>query len=124
MLATALGAYLAEFGIIAPQGIHRVEKLAGQIESPSVPPLVREVLGCLIEQLRAVWARIAALEKRLVAVHRANAMSRRLACIPGVGPITAMAIPNTVHDSPATFFKKALHVLLRKTHACLIPPHS
>ena len=29
MLATALRAHLAEFGIIAPQGIHRIEKLAG-----------------------------------------------------------------------------------------------
>lgn len=28
MLATALRAHLAEFGIVAPQGIHRVEKLA------------------------------------------------------------------------------------------------
>lgn len=30
MLATALRAHLAEFGIIAPQGIQRVEKLAAQ----------------------------------------------------------------------------------------------
>jgi len=28
MLATGLRAHLAEIGIIAPQGIHRVEKLA------------------------------------------------------------------------------------------------
>jgi transposase len=34
MLASSLRAHLAEFGIIAPQGIHRVEKLAAEVHSP------------------------------------------------------------------------------------------
>jgi transposase len=39
---------------------------------------------------------------RLVALHRADEVSRRLASMPGVGPITAMAIANTVPD-PSMF---------------------
>lgn len=102
MLATALRAHLAEFGIVAPQGIHRVEKLAAEVHDPAVPPLAREVLMLLVNELASVWPRIEALEKRLVALHRANAVSRRLASIPGVGPVTAMAIASTVPD-PAVF---------------------
>ena len=45
MLATALRAHLAEFGIVAPQGIHRVEKLAAEVRDPAVPPLAQEALS-------------------------------------------------------------------------------
>jgi transposase len=98
MLATALRAHLAEFGIIAPQGIHRVEKLAAEVRHPSVPALAREALMLLVDELASVWKRIETLEARLVALHRADEVSRRLASIPGVGPITAMAIANTVPE--------------------------
>jgi transposase len=101
MLATALRAHLAEFGIIAPQGIHRVEKLAVHVHDPAVPPLAREVLMQIVGELASIWQRIDALEVKLVALHRTNEVSRRLASIPGVGPITAMAIANTVTDASA-----------------------
>jgi transposase len=101
MLATALRAHLAEFGIVAAQGIHRVEKLAAHLHEPSVPPLAREALMLIIDELASIWRRIDAVEARLVALHRTNQVSRRLASIPGVGPITAMAIANTVSDPSA-----------------------
>lgn len=102
MLATALRAHLAEFGIVAPQGIHRVEKLALEVHDPAVPPLARQALMLLVDELASVWRRIEEIEKRLVALHRADEVSRRLASIPGVGPITAMAIASTVPD-PSMF---------------------
>lgn len=98
MLATALRAHLAEFGIIAPQGIQRVEKLAAQLHDPSVPPLARDALNLLVEQLASTWKQIDTIEMQLIAIHRTEAVSRRLASIPGVGPITAMAIASTVSD--------------------------
>lgn len=98
MLATALRAHLAEFGIIAPQGIHRIEKLAAQVHDPAVPPPAREALKLLVAQLASTWRQIDEIEKKLVALHRTEAVSRRLASIPGVGPITAMAIASTVPD--------------------------
>lgn len=101
MLATALRAHLAEFGIIAAQGIHRVEKLAAHVHEPSVPPLAREALMQIVDELASIWRRIDAVEERLVALHRTNPVSRRLVSIPGVGPITAMAIANTVTDPSA-----------------------
>lgn len=101
MLATALRAHLAEFGIIAPQGIHRVEKLAAQVHDPAVPGLAREALMLIVNELASVWRRIDALEMRLIELHRANEVSRRLASIPGIGPITAMAIASTVSEASA-----------------------
>ena len=102
MLATALRAHLAEFGIIAPQGIHRVERLAAEVHDAAVPPLAREALMLLVDELASVWRRIDALEKKLVALHRTNELSRRLTTIPGIGPITAMAIASTV-PNPSMF---------------------
>jgi transposase len=98
MLAAGLRAHLAEFGIIAPQGIHRLEKLASEVHNPAVPSLARESLMLLIDELAGIWKRIEMIEARLVALHRADEVSRRLASIPGVGPITAMAIASTVPD--------------------------
>jgi len=46
----------------------------------------------LIDQLRTFRGEIARVEKRIVAWHRASDASRRLATIPGIGPITASAI--------------------------------
>jgi transposase len=52
----------------------------------------------LIDQLRTFRGEIARVEKRIVAWHRASDASRRLATIPGIGPITASAIAAAVPD--------------------------
>ena len=61
-------------------------------------PVARQALGMLVEQLRSVQARIKALEATLLAWHRCNAASLRLATIPGVGVITATALVATIGD--------------------------
>src|SRR5437879_5975826 len=60
---------------------------------------VRQVLAAQLEQIEAA---IAALEKQLMAWHKTNAVSQRLASIPGIGPIIATAIATTVAD-PGVF---------------------
>jgi len=75
MLATALRAHLAEFGIIAPQGIHRIEKLAAQVHDPAVPPPARDALKLLVAQLASTWRQIDESEKKPVGgavEHRGN----------------------------------------------------
>ena len=57
----------------------------------------------LVAELASISRRVETIEARLIALQRANDVSRRLASIPGVGPITAMAIANTV--SHPTMFK-------------------
>ena len=60
-------------------------------------------LHSLVDQLRIIRVEIAKVEKRIVAWHRDNDVSRRLATIPGIGPITASAIAAAVPD--ATLFR-------------------
>jgi hypothetical protein len=66
-----------------------------------VPALAREALRGLIAELHALEQRIEAVEAVIVREHKTNAVSRRLASIPGIGPITASAIAATVADPSA-----------------------
>ena len=64
-----------------------------------LPDTVRYALRALVAQLDEVEERIREIEAQLLAWHRIDETSRRLATIPGVGPITASAIAATVADS-------------------------
>jgi transposase len=101
MMANALRGHMAEFGIIAPQGLKAVRELGELLEDPQVcvPDAARATLRTIIGQMAELEASIRDIEKRLVAWHRADETSRRLATIPGVGPITASAIAATVSDA-------------------------
>jgi transposase len=104
-LANALRGHLAEFGVVVAQGIGRVRELVTLLAGTNddrVPPLAREVLLTVVMQLREVEQKITELERQLLTWHRTNEVSRRLATIPGVGPITATALVATVGD-PAYF---------------------
>ena len=84
MVINALRGHCAELGLIVAQGPSKVEELVAIIEDPDdgrLPPLAREALGMLVEQLRSAQARIKALEATLLAWHRSNQASRRLATI-------------------------------------------
>ena len=50
-------------------------------------------------QLRALASEINRLEAQILAWHRTDDASRRLATIPGIGPITASAIAAAVPDA-------------------------
>ncbi len=69
----------------------------------TIPALARAVLHAVVDQLRVVRAVIANIEKRIIAWHRTDDASRRLATIPGIGPITASALSASVPD--ATLFR-------------------
>jgi len=100
MLVNALRAHMAEFGIIAPQGLRHVEDLVGQLaeEQQRLPELARSILRVIAEQLDDTKARVHEIEVRLARWHRDNAVSRLLATIPGIGIMGATAIAATVTD--------------------------
>src|SRR2546425_10250101 len=105
MLVNALRAHLAEFGIVAAQGLRNVGELIAIVRDDGdtrLPDVARQVLQVLAAQLEQIEAAIAALEKQLMAWHKTNAVSQRLASIPGIGPIIATAIATTVAD-PGVF---------------------
>jgi transposase len=101
-LVNALRAHLAEFGVVAPQGLRHVGKLIAIVRDDSdarVPALARAVLQVLGTQIEQLDTALAALEKQLLAWHKSNPVSQRLATIPGIGPIIATAIAATVVES-------------------------
>lgn len=101
MLANAVRSHLAEFGIIDAQGeagLGRLIAIAVDAGDPSLPAVAREALAMLAAQLRDAEAKIEALDKEILAWHRADEASRRLATIPGIGPVTASAIIATIGD--------------------------
>lgn len=101
MLVNALRAHLAEFGVIAPLGLRHVDKLIAIVRDANdrrLPDLARQVLQVLAAQLEQIAAAVAALEKQLIAWHKSNPVSQRLATIPGIGPIIATAIAAMVVD--------------------------
>jgi transposase len=100
-LVNALRAHLAEFGIIAPQGLRNVGRLIAIVREEGdaqLPDLARQVLQVLAAQIEQLEAAVAAIEKQLMAWHKSNPVSQRLATIPGIGPIIATAIATTVTE--------------------------
>src|SRR6476661_3129860 len=101
MLVNALRAHLAEFGVIEPQGLRNVRKLIAIIrdeEDARLPSLARQVLQVLAMQIEQIEAAVTVLEKQLMAWHKSNPVSQRLATIPGIGPIIATAIAAMVAE--------------------------
>jgi error-prone DNA polymerase len=97
MLANALRGLASEFGMVVPQGFARLGELMALVEA-GVPATARQALRALHDQFRVLGERAAALEAAIVAHTRQDETARRLATIPGVGPITASLIAATVVD--------------------------
>ena len=103
MLINALRAHLAEFGIVAAQGVRPMAALIERVfgadrEASEIPPLARTALEPLVAQLMDLQPRIKTLEAELLTWPRQSKKSRRLETIPGVGVITATALAATVTD--------------------------
>lgn len=101
MIVNALRAHLAEFGIIVAQGIQNMPKVVAIIADDTdqrLPSLARETLASMAAHYADLKRQISSLEARIVAWHRSNEMSRRLATIPGIGPIAATLLVSTIAD--------------------------
>jgi transposase len=98
-LINAVRGHLAEFGLVAPRGPWNVPLLLASLEEDErVPEPARQVVQLLAAQLEDVGRRIAEIDGRITAWHKDNPVSRRLATIPGIGPLIATAIVATVPD--------------------------
>jgi transposase len=101
MLVNTLRGHMAELGVIAPAGINRVGDLIAALlgeGNAKLPKLARQALQSIAAELEALDDRVKEVEAAILIWHEENEASRRLAKIPGVGPITASAIVATVTD--------------------------
>lgn len=104
-LINALRAHLAEFGIVVGQGVRNIAALEDVLMTNAddrIPPTGRAALVPLVHQIHALEDQIAVLDKEIHRLHMVSAVSRRLATIPGVGPLIASAIVASIGD-PAMF---------------------
>lgn len=100
-LGNALRSHLAEFGHIFPQGRIGLAQAAAMIRESTgedLPVLARQVLLTLADQMDDLKKQIGGLDRQMLAWHRANDHSQRLATIPGIGVVTASAILAAIGD--------------------------
>lgn len=100
-LVNMIRGLLAEFGIETARGLHHALELAARLadgQAPEVPELAQRVVAGLARQIGALQVQLAMLEKELLAWHRSNELSQRLATIPGVGVVSATALAASVTD--------------------------
>jgi len=93
-LVNALRACLYEFGHVVPQGLHQLGKIKGILDEPNsdLPELMRNECGDLMKQIAEKTVRINARTAKIKAVAAEADAARRLQTIPGVGPLTALAV--------------------------------
>jgi transposase len=92
-MSNAIRGYAAEFGLTAAKGIDKIEPLLARIAADeTLPALARELFAMHGREYAHLQAELKKVEAKLMAWHRANADSRRLAEIPTIGPIGATAL--------------------------------
>jgi transposase len=100
--ANQIRGLLGEYGIVIPQGIcHISKRLPGILEDgeSDLPGMFRQLLQRLGEHLKELDRQVGELELQIQAWHREHDASRKLAQIPGIGPITASALVASIGDA-------------------------
>lgn len=93
---------LSEFGIVIPKGIEAIAKRIPEILEDGengLPGTMRRLLERLADNLKEMDRQEKELDAQIRAWHNENEASRKLAEIPGIGPITASALVASVGDA-------------------------
>ena len=108
MLANAMRGLATEFGLTVPKGIQKLDELMTLVNSDDViPSQARQAITGLHDYCNDIQEGIETFEAEIVAHARGDDTARRLATVPGIGPITASLIAATVGD--IGLFKTARH---------------
>lgn len=93
-LVNALRGVLYEFGYCVPQGIGHLKRIKTILDEPNsdLPALVREECQDMLTQIAEISARIDTHTKTVKCLAEETDKARRLQTMPGIGPITALAV--------------------------------
>lgn len=93
-LINALRAHLAEFGSIAPKAATSIKRLKKVLDDPEngLPQVVTDIGSVYIDQIATLSEQIGKLERQVRIEAARDDNARRLQTMPGIGPITAMAV--------------------------------
>ena len=99
MLANALRGLVTEFGLTAAKGIGKLSELMALVDTDeAIPDSARRAVKELYNQCDRLAGSVEAIEAKIVVHARGDERARRLATIPGIGPITASLIVASVVD--------------------------
>ena len=101
-MANTIRAHLAEFGItesIGRMGLYRLIDILVADEDERITEVTRRAMMPLVEQYRLLQEHILDLDRQVMAWHRSSDVSKRLATILGIGPLTASALVASVGDA-------------------------
>ena len=123
MQVNALRGHLAELGIVRGKGVGKASQLMRLVQDAgddALPAKMRQQLQHLVELVRDLHRRLAEIDRELGELAREHPAARRLATIPGVGPITATALVVAISDIGR--FRSGRHLaaylgLVAKQHA-------
>jgi transposase len=106
MLANAMRGLATEFGVTVPKGIRKLDELMALVDADEViPQQAKQAITGLHDRCNDLSEGVETFEAEIVAHARRDETARRLATIPGIGPITASLIAATVVD--ISLFKTA-----------------
>ena len=92
--ANQIRGLLAKFGLVMPKGMAALkQRLPDTLEDAEngLPDACRELMQTLSAHLNELHRQVEAITQRIAMAHQANPLSRRLAQIPGIGPVIATA---------------------------------
>jgi transposase len=98
-LTNTIRGYAAEFGLTAAKGLDKIEPLLARIAADGeLPELAKELFAVYAQDYARLKVQLQKIEAKQMAWHKHNDASRRLAEIPGVGPVggslTVMKVPD------------------------------
>ena len=96
--------FLAEFGIVIPQGPKNLEPRMPRILEDAengLPATLRQLLHRLVQHARDLRLQAEEIEAEIKRWHERNEASCRLAEVPGIGPLTASALVASIGDAKA-----------------------
>jgi transposase len=100
--ANQIRGLLAEYGIVIPQGIAHISKRLPDILEDgenSLPGTFRQLIERLGKHLKELDRQVLELEEQIQTWHRESVASKKLAQIPGIGPITASAMVASIGNA-------------------------
>jgi transposase len=99
--ANQIRSLLAEMGLVLPQRIYQLRRIPELLEhaAGTLPEVFSRLILDQWEYCQTLGQRIAQLDHEIRAWHRDNPASRRLAEVPGIGPLTASALVASVGDA-------------------------
>jgi transposase len=115
--ANQIRGLLAEYGIVIPQGIGHIAKRLPEILEDGendLPGAFRELLDRLGDHLKELDRQVSELEVQIQSWHREHEASKKLAKIPGIGPITASALVASIGDAKS--FENGRQLALHSAH--------